>query len=65
MTKPWNHPPGKIFHTNKPIRQAEEGIKKRAEFDKKWDAVFGEHKLNNIQENENEGQSKNEQEPTK
>ena len=50
MVKPWNHPPGKMYRPNKPDHLAEEGMKKRAEFGEKWDAIFGKKKLNNMED---------------
>ena len=50
MTKPWDHPPGKIFRPNKPEAQVEESLKARAEWEKKWEAIFGKKKLNNMED---------------
>lgn len=54
MVKPWNHPPGKIYYPSKPKDQVEKALKERAEWEEKWDAIFGEKKLNNMEEDDEE-----------
>ena len=52
MVIPWNHPPGKIFYPNKAKGLVEKALKERAEWEEKWDSIFGEKKLNNMEDDD-------------
>lgn len=51
MVKPWDHTPGKIYRPNVPDEVAKERLEAREEFGKKWEAIFGVKKMNNMEDN--------------
>jgi hypothetical protein len=51
MTKPWDWKPGKYYNPNRKPEDVKDRMEKRAEWEKKWDAIFDKKKFNNIEDN--------------